>query len=430
MVPLPERIRPKTLNGFVGQKKLVGPDGVLTKLLAHAKQGGLFPSLVLWGPPGSGKTTLARIVASELGRPFHEFSAVNSSVKEIEEVIGLGAKTNRSKRQRQQTELLANSRVRSGRNPIIFLDEIHRFNKAQQDALLPHVEKGTVTLIGATTENPSFEVISPLLSRCRVLTLNQLGEKSLGKIVDSGAKELGIKLEEKAKTFLVRSANGDARVALNVLEIANSLEPELRILADKRSARAKVSPARRLSLKTVEQALQKRQLNFDLKGEEFYNTISALHKSIRGSDPNAVLYYLARMLEAGQDPLYVARRLIRASAEDIGLADPNALLVANAAFSACDKIGMPECNVILAEAVAYLARAPKSNRLYLAYGEAVKDVHEHGNLPVPLHIRNAPNKLMKTIGYGKNYDYFHSPTGTKKKSITYLPEKLKHRKYL
>jgi len=421
-IPLPERIRPKTLKEFVGQAKLVGRQGVITKLLAGARVGGLFPSLILWGPPGSGKTTLARIIASELKRPFFEFSAVNSSVKDIEEVIGMplkGKRDRRAIRGRHQTDLLLSlaARKRTEKNvkpPVIFLDEIHRFNKAQQDALLPHVEKGTITLIGATTENPSFEVIGPLLSRCRVLILNQLSEKALLHIVFTGTKELSVKIEEKAKQFLVRSANGDARVALNVLEIANSLDPR----------------AESLSLKLLEQALQRRQLSFDLKGEEFYNTISALHKSIRGSDPNAALYYLARMLEAGQDPLYIARRLLRAAAEDIGLADPNALLIANAAFEACDKIGMPECNVILAEAAVYLAKAPKSNKLYMAYGEAAKDVHEHGNLPVPLHIRNAPTKLMKAIGYGKNYDYFHSPVGEKKTSITYLPDKLKGKRYL
>ncbi|MEK7521514.1 MAG: replication-associated recombination protein A [Patescibacteria group bacterium] len=389
--PLAEVLRPKTLDEFIGQEHLVGKDSILRKLLVNAANGGRFPSLILWGPPGTGKTTLARIIAQELGSTFHEFSAVNASSKDIQEVIPGGS---------------------SLFTPVVFLDEIHRFNKAQQDKLLPHVERGDLIFIGATTENPSFEVIGPLLSRTRVLVLNQHSEGELEKILSRAIKHLGVKLEKDAHKFLIESANGDARVLLNVLEIAAQLSGE------------------KITLSTVESALQKRQLSFDLRGEEYYNVISALHKSIRGSDPDAAIYWLARMLEAGQDPLYIARRLIRAAAEDVGMADPRALLVTNAVFEACNKIGMPECNVILAEAVVYLAKAPKSNALYTAYDEVKEDVHKYGNLSVPMHIRNAPTKLMKELGYGKNYDYHHSEAGEKKEGVDYLPEKLKNKKYV
>ena len=398
MQPLPDRIRPASLTGFIGQKHLVGPTGFISRLLNNP-QG--FPSLVFWGPPGSGKTTLARLIARDLNRPFSEFSPVTSTISDIKKAIP----TSGSQRQ------LFNALDKA---PLIFIDEIHRLNKAQQDALLPHVEKGTITLIGATTENPSFEVIGPLLSRCRVVVFHQLEKDELKAIISVGKKALKLKLNPQAEEFLLNSSSGDARVALNVLEIASNLS----------------LGTKEITLKSIETALQKRQLLFDLKGEEYYNTISAFHKSIRGSDPDAALYYLARMLEAGQDPLYIARRLIRAASEDIGLADSQALILATSAFLACERIGMPECNVILAQVVVYLAKAPKSNTIYISYSQAAQDVHDFGNLPTPLHIRNPVTKLMKEIGYGKDYDYHHSATGQKNSSITYLPEKLKDRKYV
>lgn len=389
--PLADQLRPPSLVEFVGQEHLVGKDSIIPKLLTNARSNGQFPSLILWGPPGTGKTTLARIIAKELGLTFYEFSAVNATSADIARVIP------------KNPTLLT---------PVVFIDEIHRFNKAQQDKLLPHVERGDLIFIGATTENPSFEVIGPLLSRTRVLVLNQHSTEELEKILERAAKHLGVNLDKDAHSFLVESSNGDARVLLNVLEIASQLG------------------GKQINLHNIEQALQRRQLTFDLKGEEYYNVISALHKSIRGSDPDASIYWLARMLEAGQDPLYLARRLIRAAAEDIGLADPQALVLANACFDSCNKIGMPECNVILAELVVYLAKAPKSNALYVGYSEAREDVGKYGNLPVPMHIRNAPTKLMKELGYGKNYDYSHSGAGEKKEGIDYLPEKLKEKKYI
>lgn len=419
--PLADLMRPKSMDEFVGQEHLVGKNGLIRKLIDKGKKTGFFPSIIFWGPPGCGKTTLARIIASELGRKFYEFSAVNTSVKEIEKVIGLepgsGEKICEAKKQKWQLSLVIRKPESNKKDvsaaPVVFIDEIHRFNKAQQDAFLPFVEKGIIVFLGATTENPSFEIIGPLLSRCRVVVMNRLSEKELLIVIKRALDKLSAKITKDAAKFLVEASNGDARVALNVIEIASNL-----------------SKTKRLSLTDVEEALQRRQLFFDLKGEEFYNTISALHKSIRGSDPDAALYWLARMLEAGQDPLYIARRLIRAAAEDIGLADPQALIIANAAFEACDKIGMPECSVVLAEAVSYLAKAPKSNAVYLAYGKAGEDVHKYGNLPVPLSIRNPVTKLMRELGYGKGYKFYHSPKGKKLKGEVYLPEKLKDKKYL
>jgi putative ATPase len=302
--------------------------------------------------------------------------------------------------------------------PVVFIDEIHRFNKAQQDALLPIVESGKIILIGATTENPSFEVIAPLISRTRVLIFNLLSEKELEKIIIKAAETQGVGFEKpEVLDFLIQTSNGDARIAINTLEVACGL------------LTSSDNTDNVITKDILKQAFQRYNLNFDLKGEEYYNIISAFHKSIRGSDPNASLYYLARMLSAGQDPLYIARRLIRAASEDIGCMDNNALAVCVSAFDACNKLGMPECSLALAQAVYYLAKSPKSNKLYLAYKEAEKDATEFGNLPVPLHIRNAPTKLMKDWGYSKGYSYHHSKEGKKIESINYLPDKLVGRDY-
>lgn len=383
-LPLPELLRPKTLKDFVGQENLVGKDGIIRKLLGNSANDNFFPSLIFWGPPGSGKTTLARIIANVLKREFFEFSAVNTKVKDIEALI-----------QDKKQLKLANS-------PIVFLDEIHRFNKAQQDKLLPHVEHGDIILIGATTENPSFEVIAPLLSRCRVLVLNQLSQKNLLKILSKALKHLKKKLNKEAETFLLEASNGDARVMLNVLEIASSLVKTPMI-----------------KIPDLETALQRRQYTFDKRGEDFFNVISAFIKSMRASDVDAALYYLARMVEAGQDPLYIARRMVVFASEDV--ATPTALVVANAVFQACNTIGYPECQENLAAGVVYLSTAKKDRSAYEAYMSALSDVRKLGNLPVPLKIRNPVTKLMKEVGYGEGYEKYD------KESL--LPEKLSGKKY-
>ncbi len=388
-IPLAERLRPINLKEYVGQDNLVGKDGIITKLLAVQKNSNEsvgFPSLILWGPPGSGKTTLARIIANTLKREFFEFSAVNTKVKDIEGLI------------------IDNKQQNTLFNPVVFLDEIHRFNKAQQDKLLPHVEKGDITLIGATTENPSFEVIAPLLSRCRVLILEQVSEKNLKKIADRALKFLGKKITSKASKFLLEASNGDARVVLNVIEIASQLASE---------------PI--LSIEDIETALQRRQYTFDKRGEDFYNVISAFIKAMRASDIDAALYYLARMVEAGQDPLYIARRMVVFASEDIGMAQPTALVVANSVFRACETIGYPECQENLAHGVVYLASAKKDRSAYEAYMKALGDVRQYGNLPVPMKIRNAVTNLMKGVGYGEGYEKYTEES--------LLPEKLKGRKY-
>lgn len=384
--PLPEILRPDSLSNYIGQDHIVGQNGIIRKLLSNAKNTGFFPSLIFWGPPGTGKTTLARIIAKELGRTFFELSAVNTSSKEIQKIV---------------TEHEA---IQKERAPIIFIDEIHRFNKAQQDRLLPHVEKGTIILIGATTENPSFEVISALLSRCRVIVLKSLTETDLAEIINRGLEKVSKKIVKEAKEFLIEASGGDGRVLLNVLEIASNL-------TEKKS----------LTIEDIEQALQRRQLSFDKQGEEFYNIISAFIKSMRASNVDAALYYLARMVEAGQDPLYIARRMVIFASEDIGMAQPTALVVANEVFRACETVGYPECQINLMHGVVYLASAKKDRSAYDAYFSAKNDVQKFGNLPVPLLIRNAPTKLMKALDYGKGYELY-----TKEEL---LPEKLKGKKY-
>jgi putative ATPase len=418
--PLAERLRPKKLADFVGQKEIVGEEGIIKNLIKNSKQTGFFPSIIFWGPPGSGKTTLARIIAHELKRKYHEFSAVNTSTKDVENII---KEQKEIKSEEKKTELpFRNDKNEKGQggkplpsySPIIFIDEIHRFNKAQQDKLLPYVEKGQIILIGATTENPSFEVIGPLLSRCRVITLNQLKDKELKKIVKRGEDYMKVKLDKQAKDFLIQSSNGDARVLLTVLEIAaNLVGAPLR-----KSARGR---RRKVALEDVEKALQRRQFTFDKKGEEYYNVISAFIKSIRASDTNAALYYLARMVEAGQDPLYIARRMVIFASEDIGMAQPTAIVVANGVFRACETIGYPECAINLAHGVVYLSKAKKDRSSYNAYFKALDDVKTYGNLPVPLKIRNAPTKLMKELGYAEGYEKYTDED--------LLPEKIKGKKY-
>jgi putative ATPase len=399
--PLADRMRPRDFSEFVGQDDIAGKGSPLRKMVSL----GRLPSIILWGPPGSGKTTLACIMAHKTAQHFVPLSAVTSTVADVRRVV----------------EEARNARALEGRGTILFIDEIHRFNKAQQDAFLPHVERGTITLIGATTENPSFEVIGPLLSRCRVLVLNRLSGEDVGKIVNHALKDkergLGgtLKLDADARAFLIDFADGDARAALNLLEMASIAAP-------------KGKRACRVTRKLLEHAAQRRLARYDKDGEWHYNIISALHKSIRGSDADAGIYWLARMLEGGEDPLYVARRLIRAASEDIGNADPNALRVAVNAYDACRYLGMPECSLALAQTVVYLATAPKSNSTYKAYLEAAAAIKESGDLPVPLHIRNAPTNLMKELGYGKNYKYPHD---AREHFVAeeYLPEELRGRQF-
>lgn len=383
--PLAEHLRPKKLSDYIGQNDIVGNGKIINTLIKNAKKSSFFPSLIFWGPPGSGKTTLARIIATELKKEFYEISAVNASSKEISAFVKTSAG--------------------QAKTPILFIDEIHRFNKAQQDRLLPHIERGEFILIGATTENPSFEVIAPLLSRCRVLVLKQHSETKLKQILNKALKHLKTEIAKDAGQFLIESSNGDARVLLNVLEIADSLNTKHKIL----------------NTKIVETALQRRQLAFDKRGEEHYNVISAFIKSMRAGQPDAALYYLARMIEAGQDPLYIARRMVIFASEDIGMAQPTALVVANEVFRACEIIGYPECAINLAHGVVYLATAKKNRSAYDGLRAAQEDVRRFGNLPVPMNIRNAPTKLMKEIGYGRGYQKYDKQS--------YLPDKLKGKEY-
>ncbi len=375
MEPLANKIRPKNLEEFVGQTHLVGEG---KPLYIAIKEKHLF-SFILWGPPGVGKTTLARMYAKALDVELHELSAVSAGKDDIRSIIGESTLTLRPK--------------------LLFLDEIHRFNKAQQDFLLPYVESGELTLIGATTENPSFEVISALLSRCRVFILHELSDTDMRNIID----RTGFSLDEESKEWLIRMANGDARQAITMLENT------VRFYKD-------------ITITTLTDTLQNGYLRFDKKGEEHYNTISAFIKSMRASQPDAALYYLARMVEAGEDPIFIARRMVIFASEDIGIAQPTALVIANEVFRAVETIGYPECAINLAHGVVYLSRAPKDKSSYEAYFKAVDDVKRFGNLPIPMSIRNAPTKLMKDVGYGKGYERY-----TKE---DLMPEKLKGKKYL
>ena len=377
VAPLAERMRPRALDEYVGQEHLLGPGKMLRSLIESDQ----VPSLILWGPPGSGKTTLARVIANATSAHFIFFSAILTGVKEIREVL-----------KEAEDELKFH-----GKRTILFVDEIHRFNKSQQDAFLPYVERGIFTIIGATTENPSFEVIAPLLSRCKVLVLNPLNESEINAILrqslfdkERGLGSSAITADDQALAFIAEQAGGDARIALNTLETA-----------------ARLVRSGRITLESAREALQKKALLYDKGGEEHYNVISAFIKSMRGSDPDAALYWLARMLEAGEDPLFIIRRMVILASEDIGNADPRALQVAIAALHGFQLVGMPEGRIILGQAVTYLATAPKSNASYLGIDAALAEVRKSGSLPVPLHIRNAPTKLMKEMGYHKGYQYAH-----------------------
>ncbi len=392
MKPLAERMRPHTLDDFVGQEHLVGTEGIIRKMI----ETGNVQSMILWGPPGVGKTTLARLIASLTDRPFYTLSAVESGVKQVREVIEQSKKTT----------------LWQQHTPILFIDEIHRFNKSQQDALLKAVEEGTLILIGATTENPSFEVIPPLLSRAQVYVLEPLGKKDLETILeraltkDKYLSQRQIKIEQTDELFL--QSGGDARKLLNILEMIAGLYPQDPVI---------------INNEAVKKVLLNRTLKYDKKGDWHYDIISAFIKSIRGSDPDAAIYWLARMIEAGEDIRFIARRLIISAAEDIGLANPNALLLAQATFDAVDKVGMPEARIILAETTIYLATSPKSNTAYKAINKAIETVRQTGELPVPLHLRNAPTKLMEELGYGGQYKYPHDfPDHFVQQQ--YLPEEL------
>ncbi|MCK5061898.1 replication-associated recombination protein A [Candidatus Parcubacteria bacterium] len=404
--PLADRMRPKNLDEFLGQEEVIGKG----KMLRQAIEADTVPSLIFWGPPGSGKTTLAHIIANRTKAEFIRISAVTSGLKDLREIIRV-AKTNKIEDKRT----------------ILFIDEIHRWNKNQQDALLPQIEDGTITLIGATTENPSFEVINALLSRSRVFVLHRLSDENLAEIIRTAIKDkekgLGrqrIKAENSVIDLLAAMSDGDARTALNILEYLSSLSPG--------PSPSQERGDKKITKEMIKEAFQKSHLMYDKGGEEHYNIISALHKAMRGSDVNAALYWLARMLEGGEEPLYIARRLVRFASEDIGLANSRALEQAVAAYQACHFIGMPECNVILAQAVVYLAKCKKSNALYMAIKKAGQDVKDKGNLAVPLHIRNAPTKLMKGLGYGQGYKY--SPDHDYKEKQEYLPDELKGKKYI
>lgn len=396
-IPLAERLRPETLDEFIGQPHLVGKNAVLRKMIETRR----VPSIILWGPPGVGKTTLANIIANTLKAPFYKLSAINSGVKDVRDVI----------------EKAKNNRFFETVSPILFIDEIHRFSKSQQDSLLHAVETGIISLIGATTENPSFEVIRPLLSRCQVYVLKSMEKHDLETLLQRALSEDTIlkrkKIEVKETNALFRFSGGDARKLLNIIDLVTSAATDGSI---------------EITDKTVTERLQENPTAYDKGGEMHYDIISAFIKSIRGSDPDAAIYWLARMVEGGEDPTFIARRLVISAAEDIGLANPNALLLANACFDALQKIGWPEGRIVLAETTIYLATSPKSNSAYLAIDKALAHVRKTGNLPVPLHLRNAPTKLMKELDYGKNYKYAHNyPSNFVKQE--YLPKHLNNQQF-
>jgi len=395
--PLADLIRPQKLTDFVGQKHLVGPKGLIRKLLAA--QSSSFPSLVFWGPPGCGKTTLARLIARYLKVDFQEFSAVSAKKAELQKIF------------QTQTQ---HSLFTSSRPPLVFIDEIHRFSKAQQDVLLSPVEEGKIILITATTENPSFTIIAPLLSRCQTLIFYPLAAQEIKIIVHRGSKQLKRKITPGAEKLIIQISNGDARIALNLVEQAAQITP----------------PTKLITTSLIETIASTTTLRYDKTGEEHYNTISAFIKSMRGSDPNAALYYLARMIKAGEDPLFIARRMVIFASEDIGLADPQALPLAVATFQACQLIGLPECEINLAHCAVYLSCGKKSNASYAAYLAAKKDVETFGNLPIPLKLRNPVTGLLKKVGYGRGYKYPHHHRPEELKNEVYLPQKLRGRIYL
>lgn len=396
--PLPERLRPKTLDDYVGQEHLVGPGSVLRQMIEN----GNISSFIMWGPPGVGKTTLARIISAKLDRPFYILSAISAGVKDVREII----------------EKSRSSSIFAKGKPILFIDEIHRFSKSQQDALLGAVEDGTLVLIGATTENPSFEVISPLLSRCQVYILKSLDIEHLDKLLNKAVKEdkylreKNIVIEEREALF--RFSGGDARKLLNIIEL---------IVSGKSKGNKYL-----INNKTVTEKLQENIAIYDKNGEQHFDIISAFIKSLRGSDPNGAVYWLARMVAGGEDPLFIARRMVILAAEDVGLANPNALLLANSCFDAVSKIGMPESRIILSQTAIYLATSQKSNSAYMAIDTALEEVNKSGDLPVPLHLRNAPTKLMKDLGYGREYKYAHSYAGNFT-DLQFLPDDIHDLKF-